>query len=129
MAFIETAERLLPSGLRPVVAPLLRKVSAAITGDGEKAAAQRMALTAFVIRVVSAAIALVSQIIQARSMGEFQYGIFVFVWVMVVLFGNLSCLAFHSTVIRFLPQYRAVGALDEIRGLTVTVRIFAMLSA
>ncbi|CAN7312341.1 lipopolysaccharide biosynthesis protein [Rhizobium sp. LjRoot30] len=129
MAFIETAERLLPSGLRAVVTPLLRKVSAAISGDGEKAAAQRMALTAFVIRVVSAAIAFVSQIIQARIMGEFQYGIFVFVWVMVVLFGNLSCLGFHSTVIRFLPQYRAVGALDEIRGLTVTVRIFAMLSA
>ncbi len=66
-----------------------------------------MALVAFAIRVVSAAIAFVSQIILARVMGEFEYGIFVFVWVLVVLFGNLSCLGFHTAIIRFLPQYRA----------------------
>ncbi len=34
--------------------------------------------------------------------GEFEYGIFIFVWVLVVLLGNLSCLGFHATVIRFL---------------------------
>lgn len=62
-------------------------------------------------------------------MGEFEYGIFVFVWVLVVLFGNLSCLGFHSTVIRFLPQYHARNEPDEIRGLTATARIFAMTSA
>ena len=129
MAFIETAERLLPPRLRGTVMPLVGRIGAVLTGDDEKAAAQRMALTAFVIRVVSAAIAFVSQIIQARIMGEFEYGIFVFVWVMVVLFGNLSCLGFHSAVIRFLPQYRSHGALAEIRGLTATARIFAMLSA
>ncbi|MHA7971508.1 lipopolysaccharide biosynthesis protein [Rhizobium sp. CAU 1783] len=125
MAVIQTAEKLLPSGLHPA----LRKVVAAITRDDETARAQRMALIAFAIRVVSAAIAFVSQIIQARLMGEFEYGIFVFVWVLVVLFGNLSCLGFHTAVIRFLPQYDARDEHDEIRGLTMTARIFALTSA
>ncbi len=59
-------------------------------------------------------------------MGEFEYGIFVFVWVLVVVFGDLSCLGFHTAIIRFLPQYKAAGAFDEIRGLTTTARIFAL---
>lgn len=125
MAVVQSAEKLLPSGLRP----LLQKLVHALTRDDPTASAQRMALIAFSIRVVSAAIAFMSQIVQARLMGEFEYGIFVFVWVLVVVFGNLSCLGFHSTVIRFLPQYDARDARDEIRGLTFTARIFAMLSA
>ncbi|MDI7864268.1 lipopolysaccharide biosynthesis protein [Rhizobiaceae bacterium n13] len=129
MAVIETAEKILPSGLRAVLSPVLRRHAGFLQGENEVAAAQRMALIAFAIRIISAGIAFVSQIALARLMGEFEYGIFVFVWVLVVLFGNLSCLGFHSTVIRFLPQYRAANAHDEIRGLTVTARIFSMLSA
>ncbi|MCM2293523.1 lipopolysaccharide biosynthesis protein [Allorhizobium sp. BGMRC 0089] len=94
--------------------------------DDDVGQAQSMALAAFIIRIVSAAIAFLSQIVQARLMGEFEYGIFVFVWVLVVLAGNLSCLGFHSTVIRFLPQYQARNEIEAIRGLTGTVRLFAM---
>lgn len=39
-----------------------------------------MALTAFLIRIVSAALAFLAQIVLARMMGEYEYGIFVFVW-------------------------------------------------
>ena len=125
MAVIHTAEKLLPSGLHPA----LHKLVSALSRQDETARAQRMALIAFAIRVVSAAIAFGSQIIQARLMGEFEYGIFVFVWVLVVLFGNLSCLGFHTAVIRFLPQYDARDARDEIRGLTMTARVFSIGSA
>ncbi|UJW75117.1 lipopolysaccharide biosynthesis protein [Rhizobium sp. SL42] len=125
MAVLQTAEKLLPSGLHPFV----RKLDGLLTRADETGRAQRMALIAFAIRVASAGIAFVSQIIQARLMGEFEYGIFVFVWVLVVLFGNLSCLGFHTAVIRFLPHYRAANAHDEIRGLTMTARVFAMTSA
>ncbi|MFA1675393.1 lipopolysaccharide biosynthesis protein [Rhizobium mongolense] len=128
MAVIETAERLLPAGLRPAGSRLLRVLAAVLTGHGDKATAQRMALTAFSIRIVSAALAFISQIILARLMGEYEYGIFVFVWVLIVLFGDLSCLGFHTAIVRFLPQYKAAGALEEIRGLTGTARTFAMLS-
>ena len=100
---------MLPVGRAGIDCPRCAAASAAVlTGRGEKAASRRMALVAFVIRIVSAALAFVSQIILARIMGEFEYGIFVFVWVLVVLFGNLSCLGFHTAVIRFLPQYKAV---------------------
>ncbi len=98
------------------MAPLIEKLGPILTSDDPKHLAQRMALIAFAIRVVSAAIAFVSQIILARVMGEFEYGIYVFVWVLVVLFGNLSCLGFHTAIIRFLPQYHARDALPEIRG-------------
>lgn len=129
MAVIETAERMLPSGLRAALSPALRRLASVLTDNGEKAAAQRMALVAFAIRIVSAAFAFVSQILLARVMGEFEYGVFVFVWVLAVLFGDLSCLGFQTAIIRFLPQYRAAGAIEEIRGLTGTARIFALASA
>ncbi|OWV87982.1 multi antimicrobial extrusion protein MatE [Rhizobium sp. N122] len=128
MAVIETAEKMLPAGLRPIGGRALRMLAAVLTERGEKAAAQRMALTAFSIRILSAALAFISQIALARLMGEYEYGIFVFVWVLVVVFGDLSCLGFHTAIIRFLPQYRAAGAFEEIRGLTGTARIFALLS-
>lgn len=104
----------------------MRKLIDALSQHDDVARAQRMALIAFMIRIVSAAIAFLSQIVQARLMGDFEYGIFVFVWVLVVLFGNLSCLGFHSTIIRFLPQYLARNEIASIRGLTLTARLFAM---
>lgn len=119
----------MPPALRDRLSLLLEKLGPVLTSNDPKHLAQRMALVAFAIRVVSAAIAFVSQIILARVMGEFEYGIYVFVWVLVVLFGNLSCLGFHTAIIRFLPQYHARDALPEIRGLTTTVRIFALVSA
>ncbi|ODS58484.1 MAG: multi antimicrobial extrusion protein MatE [Agrobacterium sp. SCN 61-19] len=120
MTVLEAAEKWLPAGPR-----LVR----ALRAEDDTARAQRMAAIAFAIRIVSAAIAFISQIIQARLMGEFEYGIFVFVWVLVVLAGNFSCLGFHTAVIRFLPQYVQDKADAEIRGLTSTARLFAMTSA
>jgi O-antigen/teichoic acid export membrane protein len=91
--------------------------------------AGRMALVTFLIRIISAAIAFVSQIILARIMGEHEYGIFVFIWVLVILIGNLSCFGFHSAQIRFLPQFQAVNDVERMRGLAMTARIFALLSS
>jgi O-antigen/teichoic acid export membrane protein len=119
---------MLPAGLRPAGGRILRMLAAVLSERGEKAAALRMAMTAFSIRIFSAALAFLSQIVLARLMGEYEYGIFVFVWVLIVLFGDLSCLGFHTAIIRFLPQYKASGAFEEIRGLTGTARIFALLS-
>jgi O-antigen/teichoic acid export membrane protein len=97
-----------------------------LKGGDAQTRAQRMALSAFGIRIVSAAIAFVSQIILARLMGNFEYGLFTFVWVMTILLGNLSCLGFHTTIIRFLPEYREIGANASIQGLTSTARLFSM---
>lgn len=129
MAVCQTAGRMLPSALRHRLSAIFAGLLPILTSSDAKNAARRMALVAFSVRIVSAAIAFLSQIILARLMGEFEYGIFVFVWVLVILFGSLSCVGFHSVVIRFLPEYQASAAMDEIRGVTTTVRIFALSSA
>ncbi|MCO5733695.1 lipopolysaccharide biosynthesis protein [Rhizobium sp. SSA_523] len=129
MTVIEQAERLLPLSLRVRLAPIARKLDSILTGTDDTARSQRMALTAFSIRIISAAIAFASQIILARLMGEFEYGIFAFVWVLVVVFGNLSCLGFHTVVIRFLPQHQTRGETDLVRGLNWSARVIAMLAA
>jgi O-antigen/teichoic acid export membrane protein len=48
-------------------------------------------------------------------MGSFEYGIFVLVWVTMVIAGNVSCLGFHTSVIRFIPEYREKGMMAELR--------------
>jgi O-antigen/teichoic acid export membrane protein len=129
MAVFETAGKMLSPALRVRLPALLRQATGPVTGHGDKAASQRMALVAFAIRIVSAALAFVSNIVLARVMGEFEYGVFVFLWVLMVLFGNLSCLGMATAIIRFLPQYVTRGAFDEIRGLTSTARRFVLASA
>ncbi|MDH4440883.1 MAG: lipopolysaccharide biosynthesis protein [Rhizobium sp.] len=120
MTVLEAAEKWLPAG---------HVLASALRAEDDMSRARLMAMVAFAIRILSAAIAFVSQIVLARLMGEFEYGIFVFVWVLVVLAGNFSCLGFPTALIRFLPQYDLDKAEAEIRGLTVTARVFAMLSA
>lgn len=129
MTVVDTAGRWLPPRLYAWLSPLIERADAVLAGSDAEARAEAMALIAFAIRVVSAGIAFVSQIILARLMGDYEYGIFVFVWALCVIFGNLSCFGFHTAVIRFLPGYRDERAHAEIRGLTETARRFAVASA
>ncbi|HET7413132.1 MAG TPA: oligosaccharide flippase family protein, partial [Pararhizobium sp.] len=112
MGIIDTAGRLLPSRLKRRVAPLAARLDGLLGARGERTAAQRMPL---MIRVASAVIALLSQVVLARFLGTFEYGIYVFVWTLALIVGRLACLGFDSAVIRFLPQYRAADAHAEIR--------------
>ena len=112
-----TAERLLPERLALRARPLLGRIDAVLFTADERGEAGRMSLIAFAIRIVSAAIAFISQVLLARWMGSFEYGIFVLVWVTMVIAGNVSCLGFHTSVIRFIPEYREKGMLAELRGI------------
>src|SRR5437879_445123 len=49
--------------------------------------AQRMAGNAFAIRVASAALVYLAQILLARWMGQHEFGIYVYVWTWVLLIG------------------------------------------
>jgi O-antigen/teichoic acid export membrane protein len=129
MAILQASDKDMPENRVERLLALPGRTLAYLTARDGAGKAGRMALIAFMIRIVSAAIAFVSQIILARLMGEHEYGIFVFVWVLVILIGNLSCLGFHSAQIRFLPQFEADRDVERMRGLAVTARIFAMLSA
>ena len=128
-SIVTLLEKLLPEKLGNLVLPKVLMLFAILANkDGDKNA-ERTALVAFSIRIISAALAFISQIILARLMGEFEYGIFVFVWVFIILSGNLSCLGFHTVVIRFVPEYNAHNDASHIRGLTITARIFALILA
>ena len=124
-----TADRLLPQGWADRARPALDKVDAVLFSRDERAEAGRMSLIAFAIRVVSAAIAFVSQVLLARWMGSFDYGIFVLVWTAMIIAGNLSCLGFHTSIIRYIPEYREKGALEELRGVMLASRLVVLLAS
>src|SRR5690606_22787891 len=95
----------------------------------ERGQAGRASLTAFAIRVVSAVIAFASQVLMARWIGSFDYGIFVLVWTTMVIVGNLSCLGFHTSIVRYIPEYLARGQLAELRGILATSKAFVLTSS
>lgn len=96
--------------------------------DGERERTQRDALTAFSVRVASAAILYLSQIALARWIGAFDYGVYVFVWTWVLVLGGLSPLGLGIAAIRFLPAYRETGDLNLMRGLLRGGRSLAVAS-
>lgn len=124
-----TAERILPERLALRARPWLDRLDKVLFTADERGAASRMSLIAFSIRIVSAVIAFVSQVLLARWMGGFEYGIFVLVWTTMIILGNLSCLGFHTSVIRYLPEYREKGMLAELRGILVTSRMFVLVAS
>ncbi|MGN6304560.1 MAG: oligosaccharide flippase family protein [Mesorhizobium sp.] len=121
-----TAERLLPQRLALRARPLLGRIDAVLSGADARGEAGRMSVIAFAVRIVSAVIAFVSQVLMARWMGSFEYGIMVLVWTTMIIVGGLSCLGFHASVVRFIPEYRQLGRLAELRGVLVSSRLFVL---
>lgn len=121
-----TAERFLPERVALRARPVLDRIDALLFAKDERGAAGRMSLIAFLIRVMSAAIAFFSQVLMARWMGSFDYGIFVLVWLAMVIAGSLSCLGFHASVVRFVPEYREKRMLPELRGILFASRLFVL---
>jgi O-antigen/teichoic acid export membrane protein len=121
-----TADRLLPQRLALRARPLLGRIDALLLAPDERGEAGRMSVIAFATRVVSAVIAFVSQVLIARWIGSFEYGIFVVVWTTMIIIGGLSCLGFHTSVVRFIPEYRQLGRLAELRGILLSSRLFVL---
>jgi O-antigen/teichoic acid export membrane protein len=89
----------------------------ALFNDGsDHSIARRAAGTAFLIRVASAAAVYLSQVVLARWMGRFDFGIYVYVWTWVLLLGAIVPLGLPTAAQRFIPQYLALGQFDRLRG-------------
>src|ERR1700693_1436745 len=86
---------------------------------------QRLAGTVFMLRVASAVLAYASQVVLARWMGSFEFGIYVYVWTWVLLIGQPLDLGLGTAAQRFIPEYRESGALDLLRGFLFGSRLFA----
>src|SRR5690606_19710867 len=84
-------------------------------GTGAESGVRSAAGSAFLIRIANAGLAYVSQILMARWMGAFEYGVYVYVWTWVLLVGTVADLGFAVTAQRFIPRYRQEGDLDRVR--------------
>ena len=85
----------------------------------EHAPTQRMAGAAFAIRVLSAGVVFISQILLARWMGSFEYGTYVYVWTWLLLVGDIVHLGLPLTAQRHIPDYTQRGLFDLLRGYLV----------
>ena len=85
-------------------------------GSSEASVTKRLAGTIFVIRVVSAAMAYLSQILLARWMGGSDYGVYVYVWTWVLLLGSMMYFGISASAQKIIPEYRAGGQHALLRG-------------
>ncbi len=94
-------------------------------------AAQRTAGMAFLIRVASAAIVFLSQILLARWMGSGEFGVYVYAFTWLLLIGDIIHFGLPTTAQRFIPEYTQRRKLDLLRGFLVGSRwiTFAMATA
>src|ERR1043165_8743728 len=101
-------------------APPMARVAAAVRGwlndHSDTSRAQRGAAAAFLIRVASAVLLYVSQVLFARWMGSFEFGVYVYVWTWVLLLGGLVDLGIATGAQRFIPEYTGKKQLDMLRG-------------
>src|SRR4029077_15149633 len=77
---------------------------------------RRLAGTIFVIRVASAALAYLSQILLARWMSGSDYGVYVYVWTWVLLLGSMMDFGISASAQKISPEYRARGEQALLRG-------------
>jgi O-antigen/teichoic acid export membrane protein len=85
-------------------------------GNREQLVVQRLAGKVFLIRVVAAALAYASNVLFARWMGSFEFGVYVYVWTWVLLIGQALDLGLATAAQRFVPEYRDRGLFDLLRG-------------
>jgi O-antigen/teichoic acid export membrane protein len=121
-SFAEVAARL-PASLAGRAAPVAALIDETIYGRDDIAVSRRITLTAFIVRILSAGIAYVSQILLARWMGDFQYGIFAVVWVGAIVLGGLACFGFQTALIRLVPEYVERSDAPALRGILLGSRI------
>ncbi len=111
--------RLLPDRLACRATPVISVVDRLLTDTDSASQSQRLAAFAFAVRIAGALIAFVSQVLLARWLGSFEYGVFVAVWACVLVLGTLSGAGFPSAAIRFIAEYRERKQPDLQRGIIV----------
>jgi O-antigen/teichoic acid export membrane protein len=109
-----------------IAANLLQQAVGILVSDGERARTQRDALLVFAVRVFSAGLLYLTQIVLARWMGGFEYGVYVSVWTWVLILGAMSHLGLNLASLRLAPVYRETHDFAHLRGLVRGVRCVAL---
>src|SRR5206468_102819 len=97
-------------------AGVIARLRALLGGSSEASVTKRLAGTIFIIRVASAALAYLAQILLARWMGGSDYGVYVYVWTWVLLLGSMMDFGISASAQKLIPEYRTRGDLDLLRG-------------
>ena len=90
---------MLPRLLARLPAPLQQLL------QGEDGRAGLSALFSFGVRIASALIIFLSQVLMARWLGAHDFGIYTFVWVVVNVSGTLATIGLSVSAVRFLNEY------------------------
>ena len=106
------SETIAPSPL----AGMMARVKTKLAERSDNRIAQLVAGKVFLVRVASAMLALLSQVLLARWMGKFEFGIYIYVWTWVLMIGALSDVGLSSSARRFIPEYTELKAHDRLRG-------------
>src|SRR5215218_8273508 len=94
----------------------IARLRSMLGGSSEASLTKRLAGTIFVIRVVSAGLAYLSQILLARWMGSSDYGVYVYVWTWVLLLGSMMDFGISASAQKIIPEYRTSGEHALLRG-------------
>jgi O-antigen/teichoic acid export membrane protein len=106
------------AGLSARLAPaaLYARTRAWLADRSDHKLAQRMAGNAFLIRIASAVLVYLTQVLLARWMGGFAFGVYVYVWTWVLLIGALVDFGLASSAQRFIPEYTGLRTDALLRG-------------
>jgi O-antigen/teichoic acid export membrane protein len=99
-----------------VIGRVLALLRGSLGGDSEASVTKRLAGAIFIIRVISAALAYLSQILLARWMGGSDYGVYVYVWTWVLLLGSMMDFGISASAQKIIPEYRTAGEHALLRG-------------
>ncbi len=102
--------------MRDLVDRLIGMLRGADAGADDETRARSGALFTFGIRIASAAVAFLSQVLLARWLGAHGFGVFTYVWVWVNVLGTLCAVGFSTSSVRFLAEYAAPRLHDLARG-------------
>src|SRR3979490_1585676 len=95
---------------------VIARLRSMLGGPSDASVTKRLAGTIFIIRVVSAALAYLSQILLARWMGGSDYGVYVYVWTWVLLLGSMMDFGISASAQKIIPEYRTSGEQALLRG-------------
>ena len=104
----------------------LRQAYSKLISDSTEGSSARAAGIVFMVRIASAVLAFALQVFLARWMGAEQYGIFVYIWVVIVLVSGFSCLGFQTSVIRFVTEYRTRRDIRKLNGILFAAPVVAI---
>jgi len=88
-----------------------------LQADGNKAILARGAIGVFVIKIAGAGILLGLHVLLARILGVTEYGIYIYAITWLNILTILSLFGFHTSIVRFVPEYKIKGQWGLLRGI------------